>query len=196
MNLPQGAAGWECTTPMRWEGVSFHPRSLFFLSCFVLMYRVCVAPLTGPFYCHHSPSPGLLTAASSTPFRRSGHCTWAPRTPSSRPTTDASKTSSRTSLRSKTWVWLSHSHVSRISSFIIMGCCYSWSPIFTDDQYKNSFFMMSLFLLNKKNPKTFNIFFICFQIICLTPVTDPPNKFQNNVSCRESAVYLLSRSVL
>lgn len=36
------------------------------------------------------------------PSRRSGPCTWAPRTPSSRPTTGASKTSSRTSLRSAT----------------------------------------------------------------------------------------------
>lgn len=54
---------------------------------------------------------------------------------------------------------------------------------------------MSLFVFNKK-PKTFNIF-IYFQIICLSPVTDPPNKFQNNVSCRdESTVYLLSQSVL
>lgn len=40
--------------------------------------------------------------------------------------------------------------------------------------------MMSLFVFNKK-PKTFNIFFIYFQIICLSPVTDPRNKFQNNV---------------
>lgn len=50
----------------------------------------------------YSPSLDLLTAASSTPSKRSGLCTWAPRTPSSRPTTDASKTSLRKSSRSKT----------------------------------------------------------------------------------------------
>lgn len=49
-----------------------------------------------------SPSVDLLTAASSMPSRRDGLCTWAPKTPSSRPTTGASRTSSRTSSRSKT----------------------------------------------------------------------------------------------
>lgn len=77
-----------------------------------------------------------------------------------------------------------------------------WAAVIADDQFlqmtsiKTAFLGCHFFFLTK-NPKTFNTFFIYFQIICLSPVTDPPNKFQNNVSCRdESAVNLLSRSVL
>lgn len=91
------AVEWECTTLMRWEhitGSEMRPITSLYLvfDCWVVTILI-----SSP----HSLSVALLTAASSTPSRRGGLCTWAPRTPSSRPTTAVSKTSSRTYMKSK-----------------------------------------------------------------------------------------------
>lgn len=84
----------------KWDNTSIDKHNLLKIILHSVMWFLLFKIWTVIFSLY-SPSVGLLTAASSMPFRRDGLCTWAPRTPSSKPTTGVSKTSSRTSLRGK-----------------------------------------------------------------------------------------------
>lgn len=86
------------------KSAAFSSRALVFPVCFDVKCPRCLnadSTCLLHFFFSCSPLVGLLTAVSSMRFRRSGHCTWALRTPSSRHMMDALKTSSRTSLRRK-----------------------------------------------------------------------------------------------